>query len=151
VQQRYEWRNLVGLVHPASGRTVFPLATLVSIPLFEAELAALAHTVAASPTKQIVLVLDRAGWRSTQRAASGLSLARRRGERAQRERGGTHRNAWRLPSLPGGFGVDTLTAPLTHFAIDSLLGARRVVPRARQPRPAGNLAIGDEPLRAHTH
>jgi len=67
VQHRYEWRYLVGFVRPASGRTVFHLATSVSIPLFEAELAAFAQTVGASPLKQIVLVLDRAGWHSTQR------------------------------------------------------------------------------------
>ena len=67
VQHRYEWRYLVGFVHPTSGRTVFHLATSVSIPLFEAELAAFAHAVRASPRKQIVLVLDRAGWHSTQR------------------------------------------------------------------------------------
>jgi transposase len=67
VQHRYEWRYLVGFVHPASGRTVFHLATSVSVPLFEAELAAFANAVEASPRKQIVLVLDRAGWHSTQR------------------------------------------------------------------------------------
>jgi transposase len=67
VQHRYEWRYLVGFVHPASGRTVFHLATSVRIPLFEAELAAFAQTVGASPRKQLVLVLDRAGWHSTQR------------------------------------------------------------------------------------
>jgi transposase len=67
VQHRYEWRYLVGFVNPASGSTVFHLATSVSIPLFEAELAAFAQTVGASPTKQIVLVLDRAGWHSAQR------------------------------------------------------------------------------------
>jgi transposase len=39
----------------------------VSIPLFEAELAAFATAVGASPTRQIVLVLDRAGWHSAQR------------------------------------------------------------------------------------
>jgi hypothetical protein len=61
IQHRYEWRYLVGFVHPASGRTVFHLATSVSVPLFEAELAAFAQAVGASPTKQIVLVLDRAG------------------------------------------------------------------------------------------
>jgi hypothetical protein len=38
VQHRYEWRYLVGFVHPASGRTLFHLATAVSIALFEAEL-----------------------------------------------------------------------------------------------------------------
>jgi transposase len=67
VQHRYAWRYLVGFVQPASGRTVFHLATSVSIPLFEAELAAFARAVGASPTRQIVLVLDRAGWHSTQR------------------------------------------------------------------------------------
>jgi transposase len=67
VQHRYAWRSLVGFVHPASGRTVFHLATSVSVPVFEAELAAFAQAVGASPTKQIVLVLDRAGWHSTQR------------------------------------------------------------------------------------
>jgi transposase len=67
VQHRYEWRYLVGFVHPASGRTIFHLATSVNIPLFEAELAAFAKAVDASPTKQIVLVLDRAGWHKTQR------------------------------------------------------------------------------------
>jgi transposase len=67
VQHRYEWRYLVGFVHPASGRTFFHLATSVSIPLFEAELAAVARQAGASAKKQIVLVLDRAGWHSTQR------------------------------------------------------------------------------------
>jgi hypothetical protein len=57
-------------VHPASGRTVFhlaPLPTSVSIALFDVELAAFARAVGASPTKQIVLVLDRAGWHTSQR------------------------------------------------------------------------------------
>jgi transposase len=67
VQPRYEWRYLVGFVHPTSGRTVVHLATSVSVPLFEAELAAFATAVRASPTKQIVLVVDRAGWHYTQR------------------------------------------------------------------------------------
>jgi transposase len=67
VQHRFEWRYLVGFVHPASGRTVFHLATSVSIPLFEAELAAFAQEVGAGPRKQIVLVLDRAGWHASPR------------------------------------------------------------------------------------
>jgi transposase len=67
VQHRFEWRYLVGLVHPASGRTVFHLATSVSIPLFEVELAEFARQVGAGPTKQIVLVLDRAGWHTSVR------------------------------------------------------------------------------------
>jgi hypothetical protein len=67
VQHRYEWRSLVGFVHPASGRTVFHLAPSVSIPLFEAELVAFARQAGANRKKQIVLVLDRAGWHSAQR------------------------------------------------------------------------------------
>lgn len=65
VQHRYEWRYLVGFVHPASGRTVFHLASTVSIPLFEVELAAFAREAGAGPYKQIVLVLDRAGWHTS--------------------------------------------------------------------------------------
>src|SRR5215813_5380698 len=67
VQHRFAWRYLVGFVHPASGRTLFHLATSVSIPLFEAELVAFARQAGAGPDKHIVLVLDRAGWHSTQR------------------------------------------------------------------------------------
>ena len=65
VEHRYAWRYLVGFVHPASGRTVFHLASTVSIPLFAVELAEFARHVGASPTKQIVLVLDRAVWHTS--------------------------------------------------------------------------------------
>jgi transposase len=65
VQHRFVWRYVVGFVHPASGRAVFHLATSVSIPLFEAELAAFARAAGASPRKHIVLVLDRAGWHTS--------------------------------------------------------------------------------------
>jgi transposase len=67
VEHRFSWRYLVGFVHPASGRTIFHLATSVSIALFEAELAAFAAEVGASPRKEIVLVLDRAGWHTSLR------------------------------------------------------------------------------------
>jgi transposase len=52
---------VVGFVHPASGRPFFHLATTLSIPVFEVALAEFARQAGASPTKQIVLVLDRAG------------------------------------------------------------------------------------------
>jgi transposase len=67
VQHRFAWRYLGSFVHPASGRTLFHLATSVSIPLFEAELAVFARAVGAGPTKQIVLVWDRAGWHTSLR------------------------------------------------------------------------------------
>src|SRR5260221_571727 len=53
VEHRYDWRYLVGFGHPASGRTVWHLATTVSIELFSVELDAFARAVGASPTKQI--------------------------------------------------------------------------------------------------
>src|SRR5215472_12882082 len=65
VRHRFEWRYLVGFVHPASGRTLFHLATTVCIPVFEVELAEFARQAGASPSKQIVLVLDRAGWHTS--------------------------------------------------------------------------------------
>jgi len=65
VEHRYNWRYLVGFVHPASGRTVWHLATTVNIELFSVELDAFAQAVGASPTKQIVLVLDGAGWHAS--------------------------------------------------------------------------------------
>jgi transposase len=65
VQQRFAWRWLVGFVHPASGRTVFHLASAVSSAVFAAELAAFAEQVGAGPTKQIVLVLDQVGWHTS--------------------------------------------------------------------------------------
>jgi hypothetical protein len=67
VQHRYAWRYLVGFVHPASGGTIFHLASTVGIPLFEGERAEFARQVDASPTKQIVLVRDRVGWHSSVR------------------------------------------------------------------------------------
>lgn len=57
-----DWRYLVGFVHPVSGRTVWHLATTVNSELFSLELAAFAREVGAGPAKQIVLVLDGAGW-----------------------------------------------------------------------------------------
>ncbi len=62
VEHRYAWRYVVGFVHPASGRTMWHLATTVNSELFSVELEAFAQQVGASPTKQIVLVLDGAGW-----------------------------------------------------------------------------------------
>ncbi|HEV2459142.1 MAG TPA: transposase [Ktedonobacterales bacterium] len=85
VQQRCAWRWLVGFVHPASGRTVFPPASgrtvfppasAVSIAVFAAELAVFAEQGGAGPAKQIVLVLDQAGWHTstTRRVPDHLHL-----------------------------------------------------------------------------
>ncbi len=68
VEPRYEWRYLVAFAHPTSGRTLWHLADGVSTDLFSVELAALtafAEAVGAGPLKQIVLVLDGAGWHTS--------------------------------------------------------------------------------------
>jgi hypothetical protein len=65
VAPRYQWRYLVAFVHPTSGHTVWHLASGVSADHFSVELAAFAAAVGASPTKQIVLVLDGAGWHAS--------------------------------------------------------------------------------------
>src|SRR5260370_30313473 len=67
VEHRYDWRYLVGFVHPASGRTVWHLATTVNIELFSVGLEAFAREVGAGPITQIVLVLDGAGWHDSPR------------------------------------------------------------------------------------
>jgi hypothetical protein len=54
-------------VHPASGRTIWHLATGVSTEHFAVELQAFADAVGAGPHKEIVLVLDGAGWHTSDR------------------------------------------------------------------------------------
>jgi hypothetical protein len=61
VEPRDEWRYLVAFVHPASGRTLWHLATGVNTDLFSAELEAFAQAAGAGPRKHLVLVLDGAG------------------------------------------------------------------------------------------
>jgi hypothetical protein len=62
VQRRSAWRSLIGFVHPTAARTLFHLATSVSMPRLEAELAACARQAGAGPDKQIVLVLVGPCW-----------------------------------------------------------------------------------------
>ncbi|MGH2486449.1 MAG: hypothetical protein ACRDHE_10595 [Ktedonobacterales bacterium] len=49
-------------VHPRSGHTQWHLAATVSVALFATSLAHVAEQVGAGPAKEVVLVLDRAGW-----------------------------------------------------------------------------------------
>ncbi len=65
VEPRYDWRYLVAFAHPGSGRTLWHWATAVSTDVFSVELAAFAAAVGAGPRKQVILVLDGAGWHSS--------------------------------------------------------------------------------------
>jgi transposase len=58
------WSDL-SILPPVAPSFIWPPVS--GIPLFEAELAAFAHAAGASPEKQIVLVLDRAGWHTSLR------------------------------------------------------------------------------------
>lgn len=62
VAQRYEWMYVFAFVHPQSGQTCWLVLPAVSVEVFSLTLAAFAEEVGAGPNKQIVLVLDRAGW-----------------------------------------------------------------------------------------
>jgi hypothetical protein len=67
IHPRYRWRYLSGYVHPASGRTQWHLSSGISVELFTRSLAAFAQQAGAGPDKEIVLVLDRAGWHMSAR------------------------------------------------------------------------------------
>lgn len=67
VQTRYQWRYLVGFVHPQSGRTLWQTASTVNTETFTIELAAFAAQAGAGPDRELVLVLDRAGWHTSGR------------------------------------------------------------------------------------
>ena len=62
VAQRYEWMYVFAFVHPQSGRTSWLLLPTVNVEVFSRALAVFAQESGAGPDKQIVLVLDRAGW-----------------------------------------------------------------------------------------
>ena len=67
VNPRYEWMYVYGYVHPHSGETEWHLLPRVNIAWFEASLVEFAKAVGAGPHKQILLVLDGAGWHRSQR------------------------------------------------------------------------------------
>lgn len=76
VQTRYQWMYLYGFVHPQSGRTEWLLLPTVNIAVMNLALAHFAQAVGAGASKQVVLVLDRAGWHSSQdlQVPEGLHL-----------------------------------------------------------------------------
>ena len=62
VHHRYRWLYLYGFVHPASGRVLWYLMPTVSAATFGQVLTAFAADAGAGPGKEILLVLDGAGW-----------------------------------------------------------------------------------------
>lgn len=62
VEPRYEWVYLYGFVCPVSGEVFWLLLPTVNILVFNLALAEFAKAIGAGPDKQIILVLDGAGW-----------------------------------------------------------------------------------------
>lgn len=62
IHPRYEWEYVYGFVQPERGTTHWLLLPTVSTEAFSAALANFAQDQGVGPTKQMVLVLDGAGW-----------------------------------------------------------------------------------------
>lgn len=62
VHQRYQWMYLYGFVEPQSGKTSWLLMPTVNTTAFSLALAAFAQEQGVGPHKQLLLVLDQAGW-----------------------------------------------------------------------------------------
>lgn len=75
-QTRYEWLYVYGFVHPQSGETYWLLLPTVSVAAMTLALQEFARDVGAGRAKQIVLVLDQAGWHTSGkvRVPDGLTL-----------------------------------------------------------------------------
>jgi len=62
VQHRYEWLYVYGFVRPTTGDTYWLLLPTVSSAAFTLAVQEFAHGIGAGMGKQIVLVVDQAGW-----------------------------------------------------------------------------------------
>jgi hypothetical protein len=65
VNWRFKWLWLYGFVHPKSGQTYWWILPYVNIELFNRVLEDFARHFGVGKTKQVVLVLDRAGWHTS--------------------------------------------------------------------------------------
>ena len=65
VKWRFQWLWLYGFVHPESGETYWWILPKVNIDLFNRALADFAQHFGVGKNKRIILVLDRAGWHTS--------------------------------------------------------------------------------------
>lgn len=66
VNHRYQWLYLYAFVHPQSGKSHWLILPRVDIEVFNLALADFAQSVQAGKGKQIILVMDRAGWHTSE-------------------------------------------------------------------------------------
>jgi hypothetical protein len=76
VRPRYQWEYGYGFVQPETGATEWLLLPTVNSEVFTLALTHFARAVGAGPDKQVVLVLDQAGWHQSAQGAvpPGLHL-----------------------------------------------------------------------------
>ena len=67
VEPRYDWLYLYGFVQPQTGRTFWLLLPSVNTQVFAIALAEFANDVGAGADRHILLVLDGAGWHTSDR------------------------------------------------------------------------------------
>jgi hypothetical protein len=65
VKTQYQWLWLYGFLHPESGETYFWILPQVNTELFNRVLTDLAREFDLNQNKRILLVLDQAGWHTT--------------------------------------------------------------------------------------
>ena len=66
VQPRYEWLYVYGFAEPTTGESHWLLLPTVDVEVFSIALAHFAQAVRAGAEKHIILVLDQAGWHTSQ-------------------------------------------------------------------------------------
>ena len=67
LQPRFHWLYVYSFVCPETGRTEWLLLPTVNIAVFSLALAHFAQAVGAGSTRHILLVLDQAGWHTSQK------------------------------------------------------------------------------------
>jgi hypothetical protein len=77
VRPRYQWEYVYGFVQPETGATEWLLMPTVNIAAFTSALAHFAQQIGAGATKQVLLVVDQAGWHRSPRVQlpTGVHLA----------------------------------------------------------------------------
>ncbi len=67
VRPRYEWIWVYGFVRPKTGQTEWLLLPWVNKELMSTALEHFAKAAGAGPTRQVIVVLDQAGWHTSDR------------------------------------------------------------------------------------
>jgi transposase len=76
VHPRYQWLYIYAFAHPTSGRSFYLLMPTVSIPAFNAALQEFASFLGHNHHREVLLLVDRAGWHTSPKVVcpNGLAL-----------------------------------------------------------------------------